>query len=110
MHLDSLFTSNAFTEKDLQVCTGDPLSVAVRQPAADLRLAAEADYTPRPQLGHPAAHLFPDAARANHSIFYRDGRPASVGEVYANLTRTAGSARRRSAYRIFRRCRRDDRK
>ena len=37
-----------------------------------------------------AAHLFPDAARANKSIFYRDGRAASVGEVYANLTRTAG--------------------
>lgn len=38
-----------------------------------------------------AAHLFPDAARANKSIFYRDGRAASVGEVYANLTRTAGA-------------------
>jgi hypothetical protein len=37
-----------------------------------------------------AAHLFPDAARANKSIFYRDGRAASVSEVYANLTRTAG--------------------
>jgi hypothetical protein len=37
-----------------------------------------------------AAHLFPDAARANKSIFYRDGRPASVSEVYANLTKTGG--------------------
>jgi hypothetical protein len=42
--------------------------------------------------GATAAHLFPDAARANKSIFYRDGRAASVGEVYANLTRTAGGA------------------
>lgn len=37
-----------------------------------------------------AASLFPDAAHANRSIFYRDGRAATVGEVYANLTRTAG--------------------
>ena len=37
-----------------------------------------------------AAALFPDAAQANRSIFYRDGRPASVAEVHANLQRTAG--------------------
>jgi hypothetical protein len=33
-----------------------------------------------------AAALFPDAASANPSIFYRDGRPASVADLYANLT------------------------
>jgi hypothetical protein len=38
----------------------------------------------------PAASLFPDAAAANRTIFYRDGRPATVGEVYANLTRPQG--------------------
>lgn len=38
-----------------------------------------------------AAQLFPDAAHANKTIFYRDGRAATVGEVYANLTRAAGS-------------------
>ncbi|HEX5377758.1 MAG TPA: lytic transglycosylase domain-containing protein, partial [Phenylobacterium sp.] len=40
--------------------------------------------------GATAASLFPDAAQANRSIFYRDGRPATVSEVYANLTRAAG--------------------
>lgn len=39
-----------------------------------------------------AASLFPDAARANRAIFYKEGRAASVGEVYANLTRTGGGA------------------
>ncbi len=34
----------------------------------------------------PAAALFPDAAAANPSIFYRDGRPATVADLYANLT------------------------
>lgn len=36
--------------------------------------------------GAAAAALFPDAASANPAIFYRDGRAASVAEVYANLT------------------------
>jgi protein-disulfide isomerase-like protein with CxxC motif len=40
--------------------------------------------------GAVAAHLFPDAARANKSIFYRDGHPASVAQVYANLAKAAG--------------------
>jgi hypothetical protein len=44
------------------------------------------------QPGATAAQLFPDAAHANKSIFYRDGRAATVGEVYANLTKTAGAA------------------
>jgi hypothetical protein len=42
------------------------------------------------QPGATAAQLFPDAAHANKAIFYRDGRAATVGEVYANLTRAAG--------------------
>ena len=42
--------------------------------------------------GASAAALFPDAAAANPAIFYRDGRAASVGEVYANLTGGQASA------------------
>jgi Transglycosylase SLT domain len=37
-----------------------------------------------------AADLFPEAAAANHGVFYRDGRALSVSEVYANLGRTGG--------------------
>jgi hypothetical protein len=44
------------------------------------------------QPGATAAHLFPDAAHANKAIFYPGGQAATVGQVYANLTRTAGSA------------------
>jgi hypothetical protein len=39
-----------------------------------------------------AAGLFPQAASANRSIFYRKGRPASVAEVYAGLTKSAPAA------------------
>jgi hypothetical protein len=43
----------------------------------------------RTQPGASAAALFPDAAGANRSIFYRNGRAATVAEVYANLTKGA---------------------
>lgn len=39
----------------------------------------------------PAAALFPDAAAANHGIFFHDGRALSVSEVSNNLNRTGGS-------------------
>jgi hypothetical protein len=39
-----------------------------------------------------AVGLFPRAAAANRSIFYKGGRPATVSEVYANVTRTGGAA------------------
>jgi len=42
--------------------------------------------------GASAAALFPEAASANPAIFYRDGRAASVSEVYADLTGGQASA------------------
>ncbi len=54
--------------------------------AADLISA----NTTRP--GARAASLFPDAARANPSIFYHHGRALNVSEVVANLTATGGDA------------------
>ena len=39
-----------------------------------------------------AAALFPDAAASNPSVFYHQGRPVSVGELYANLTHTVSGA------------------
>jgi hypothetical protein len=41
--------------------------------------------------GAVAAGLFPDAAGANRSIFYRNGRPVTVAELYGNLTRAGGA-------------------
>src|SRR6185295_9037357 len=51
-------------------------------PEGSARLIRSVQTTPQAS----AASLFPDAARANHNIFYRAGRPATVAEVYANLT------------------------
>ena len=55
-------------------------------PQGSARLIQAVETTP----GASAAHLFPDAARANKSIFFQDGRPASVAQVYANLAKAAG--------------------
>jgi len=41
--------------------------------------------------GATAASLFPDAAASNRSVFYRQGRAVSVGELYTNLTSTVSS-------------------
>ena len=38
-----------------------------------------------------AAAYFPDAAASNHNVFYRDGRPLSVSQVYADLSHTGGA-------------------
>ncbi len=56
-------------------------------PQGSAKLIEAARDTPQAS----AAALFPDAAAANHAIFYRGGRPASVSEVYLNLTRTGGA-------------------
>ncbi len=48
--------------------------------------------------GSSAASLFPEAAAANRSIFYRDGRPATVAEVHANLQRSAGGGAPAAVY------------
>lgn len=58
-------------------------------PQGSARLIEAANKTP----GASAASMFPEAAQANRSIFYRDGRAATVGEVYANLTKTGGAGR-----------------
>lgn len=55
-------------------------------PQGSARLIEAAQTTP----GAAAANLFPDAARANQSIFFTAGRARSVAEVYDNLTRAGG--------------------
>lgn len=38
-----------------------------------------------------AALMFPEAAASNRSIFFRDGRPVTAGQLYANLSATGGA-------------------
>jgi hypothetical protein len=65
---------------------GDLYAAHFLGPAGAAQLMDAMDRRP----GSPAASIFPEAASANRSIFYRDGRPATVAEVHANLQRSAG--------------------
>ncbi|MDC7675336.1 transglycosylase SLT domain-containing protein [Asticcacaulis machinosus] len=55
-------------------------------PAGAAQLMQAHDSRP----GASAASMFPQAAAANRSIFYKQGRAATVAEVMANLTSKAG--------------------
>jgi len=57
-------------------------------PQGSARLIEANQSSPRAS----AAAMFPEAAASNRPIFYRDGRPSTVAEVYANLTRGADGA------------------
>jgi adenylate cyclase len=50
MHLDSLFTSNAFTEKDLQICTGMAAQAAISIQNARLATRIEKEAQTRAQF------------------------------------------------------------
>ena len=52
------------------------------------RLIDAARSTP----GAAAASLFPEAARANRNVFFKDGRPVSVAELYNNLGHSGGGS------------------
>ena len=65
--------------------SGELYAAHVLGPQGSARLIEAVQRAPR----QSASDLFPDAAAANRPIFYRDGRPCSVTEVYATLTRGA---------------------
>ncbi len=66
---------------------GELYAAHVLGPQGSARLIEAVQRSP----GLPASQLFPEAAAANHPIFYRDGRPASVTQVYDTLTRGANA-------------------
>ena len=67
--------------------SGELYAAHVLGPQGSARLIEAVQRSPR----IAANDLFPEAAAANRPIFYRDGRPASVTEVYDTLTRGAST-------------------
>ena len=55
-------------------------------PSGSARLIEAAQVSPN----LAAAALFPDAAASNHGVFFRNGQPLTVAQVYQNLSHTAG--------------------
>ena len=56
-------------------------------PSGSARLIEAASTTP----GLTAATLFPEAAASNHGVFYRNGSPVTVSQLYQTLSRAAGA-------------------
>jgi hypothetical protein len=56
-------------------------------PQGSAKLIEAAQYNPNA----PAAAFFPEAAASNRGVFYREGRPVTCAELYANLNATGGS-------------------
>jgi hypothetical protein len=67
---------------------GELYAAHVLGPQGSARLIEAVQRSPR----QAASELFPEAASANKPIFYRDGRPCSVTEVYATLTHGADAS------------------
>ncbi len=67
--------------------SGELYAAHVLGPQGSARLIEAVQRSP----GQAASALFPEAAAANRPIFYRDGRPASVTEVYEVLTHGAST-------------------
>lgn len=67
---------------------GELYAAHVLGPAGSARLAET--VAARPDAS--AAQLFPEAAEANASLFYRNGRPVTVAELSATLTHAASGA------------------
>jgi hypothetical protein len=67
---------------------GELYAAHVLGPAASARLAETAASQPNAR----ADALFPQAAEANAGLFYRNGRPVTVAELSANLTRAAAGS------------------
>lgn len=65
---------------------GDLYAAHFLGPAGAAQLMEAMDRNP----SGSAAAIFPQAASANRSIFFKGGRPATIAEVHANLQRTAG--------------------
>lgn len=57
-------------------------------PAGSARLIEAARATP----GATAASLFPEAAASNHGVFFRNGQPVTVAQLYDSLSRSGGAA------------------
>lgn len=64
---------------------GELYAAHVLGPAGSAKLSETAASRP----ATPAAQLFPEAADANAGLFYRNGRPVTVAELSANLSRRA---------------------
>jgi len=85
MHLDSLFTSNAFTEKDLQICTGMAAQAAIAIQNANLAKRIEKEAKDRAQISRLVPASVVEQVVKGELIIEKGGRVSEITMLFSDI-------------------------
>ena len=85
MHLDSLFTSNAFTEKDLQICTGMAAQAAIAIQNARLASRIEREAQTRAQISRLIAPSVVEQVVKGELSIEKGGRLNEITMLFTDI-------------------------
>ena len=85
MHLDSLFTSNAFTEKDLQICTGMAAQAAISIQNARLATRIEKEAQTRAQISRLIPPSVVEQVVKGELTIEKGGRLTEVTMLFSDI-------------------------
>jgi len=85
MHLDSLFTSNAFTEKDLQICTGMAAQAAIAIQNARLASRIEKEAQTRAQISRLIPPSVVEQVVKGHLSIEKGGRLNEITMLFSDI-------------------------
>ncbi len=85
MHLDSLFTSNAFTEKDLQICTGMAQQAAISIQNARLASRIEKEAQTRAQISRLIPASVVEQVIKGELTIEKGGRLTEVTMLFSDI-------------------------
>ncbi len=85
MHLDSLFTSNAFTEKDLQICTGMAAQAAIAIQNARLASRIEKEAQTRAQISRLIPPSVVEQVVKGELVIEKGGRVNEITMLFSDI-------------------------
>jgi adenylate cyclase len=85
MHLDSLFTSNAFTEKDLQICTGMAAQAAIAIQNARLASRIEREAQTRAQISRLIPPSVVEQVVKGQLTIEKGGRLSEITMLFSDI-------------------------
>ena len=85
MHLDSLFTSNAFTEKDLQICTGMAAQAAISIQNARLASRIEKEAQTRAQISRLIPPSIVEQVVKGELVIEKGGRVSEITMLFSDI-------------------------
>ena len=100
MHLDSLFTSNAFTEKDLQICTGMAAQAAISIQNARLASRIEKEAQTRAQISRLIPASIVEQVVKGELVIERGGRAQELTMLFSDIRGFTSSSDGRPAQEV----------